>query len=353
MVKELGGQGQVSDPDGTEFKKAREVNEKLFSRSEQSVDPALLSLIKQGCWKDKIRKEGDVFMHFFYVWMKYTDKLLGGIGSVPWTSIEGYSELVSLVMKRMARTEITRYSNMTRKAAWAMLDNERQFNAMVDLIFSKTKLPPCNNQWVVRTTLRLWTQPWRWWCCGHRRWLTGEGIPSRQASTSVSLARPSASCSPFRTFTLATSACGCCTRSCSTCLVRSRCIIAGVDEERAKIIEIYILSEENFYELFYHWSYYYRSQFQLLLLYHVQQWACKSYLRPVYICRGKMAAEAAECKSPGDSFVSNTSTVNLPAGAASVSDAVLTRPSRLQRSSPCISGGCRRCSRSTPRRIVR
>lgn len=51
-----------------------------------------------------------------------------------------------------------------------------------------------------------------------------------------------------------------------------------IDSERAKLLESHVLREDGtFYPLFYHWSHFYRSQFQLLLLYQVEFWAGRQY----------------------------------------------------------------------------
>lgn len=135
LAGELGAETETA----TSGRKEEGINERLFAGSEAMINPATLLLIRQGGWRERMKNEGDTFLHFFYVWMKYTDRLLGSTGTVPWSSISGYDELVSVVTKRLWTTSIMQYSQMMKKAAWAMLADGRHFSALVHIVFSKTR----------------------------------------------------------------------------------------------------------------------------------------------------------------------------------------------------------------------
>ena len=88
--------------------------------------------------------------------MRYTEKILGSIGTIPWGCIEGYNSLVQLALQFLNEIDIIKYTNITENAAIALLANEQLLNSMIHIIFTKTKYE-CVLQSLVHMKLISWT----------------------------------------------------------------------------------------------------------------------------------------------------------------------------------------------------
>eukprot|EP01022_Parablepharisma_sp_SALTPOND_P008050 TRINITY_DN135116_c0_g1_i1.p1 TRINITY_DN135116_c0_g1~~TRINITY_DN135116_c0_g1_i1.p1 ORF type:complete len:397 (+),score=24.11 TRINITY_DN135116_c0_g1_i1:1398-2588(+) len=107
--------------------------EKLFSHSYSRVP----DIVHKKAWKDKLKTQPGLSLHFIFTWMRYTEKLLAGSGNIPWESIEGYTTLTSIILSKLQKTSVVHYSEQLKDVTEVLLTNQQLLSTMLHIVLSK------------------------------------------------------------------------------------------------------------------------------------------------------------------------------------------------------------------------
>eukprot|EP00826_Nyctotherus_ovalis_P044219 TRINITY_DN4763_c0_g1_i9.p1 TRINITY_DN4763_c0_g1~~TRINITY_DN4763_c0_g1_i9.p1 ORF type:complete len:431 (+),score=117.30 TRINITY_DN4763_c0_g1_i9:1365-2657(+) len=204
--------------------------------------------IKAANWLGMLSDSQDLLFNFMTSWMKYTGRMVTEIGNVTWNEVMGYDIIVAFVLHKLQTIDMAGYSTPFKRVTESLLVNRGLLNTMMKTIFGKCS--PYDIK-LVDKTLEMFV----WWINllvhnGKKPFDYDFDFDFFQKAIAMMLKMNS----------LYTG---------YKCLVMLYNVLVHIPEdERAMIIKENLLND-NFYDYFYHWSYYYRHLFQLIMLYHI------------------------------------------------------------------------------------
>ena len=209
-------------------------------------------------WKNRIKKRGIAFFRFVTNWSNYVVRFANKDG-IPWQDIPGYATLVKAILYELKLRGIKYYPDALKETCCALLANENMLTVFVNILFHKT---PVYDHYTVDISLSFVTLLFNSLHKEHRKsppsnfdfQLFFNGIDTLLKMDDL--------------------------LSCEKCLwmiykiahlLPSNYILYNIDKERGIILYRKLIGQ-NFYKLFFHWSFNVRLLFHIIMLYQCRNW---------------------------------------------------------------------------------